>query len=163
MVAPEPILAGRRGPEPYDTWQCVDACPTTCLDLKLVCRGTWSAGYRQSISICFVRAWKTGLAVMYVAPKLSHHRQATSGNSKLFHDCLHPYNFGSGISLRALHDNKLFPRYMAKPPVERLSSRHLTQSATKKALILNELSLLNLRPKVIVPCTYLNILLTAII
>jgi hypothetical protein len=47
MAALEPISAGRRGPEPEGTWQHVDAHPSTCLDVKLVCRGTWSAGYRQ--------------------------------------------------------------------------------------------------------------------
>jgi hypothetical protein len=47
MVAPETTLARRQCPEPYGTWQRVDARPATCLDLKLVCRGTQSAGYRQ--------------------------------------------------------------------------------------------------------------------
>jgi hypothetical protein len=62
MVAPELFVAGRgvrshkmcgssralpperRGLEPWDTWQCVDACPARCLDLRLVHGGTRSSG-----------------------------------------------------------------------------------------------------------------------
>jgi hypothetical protein len=47
MAVPEPISAGRRVPKPEGTWQHVDAHSATYLDVKLVCRGTWSAGYRQ--------------------------------------------------------------------------------------------------------------------
>jgi hypothetical protein len=36
---------------PLDTWQCVDARPVTCLDLRFICRGTRSVGYRQRASI----------------------------------------------------------------------------------------------------------------
>jgi hypothetical protein len=28
-------------------WLCVDAHPATCLDLRLICSGTRSVGYRQ--------------------------------------------------------------------------------------------------------------------
>jgi hypothetical protein len=43
----ELTLIGRRGPELQGIWQRVDARPTPCLDLKLVCGGTRSVGYRQ--------------------------------------------------------------------------------------------------------------------
>jgi hypothetical protein len=43
---------GRRGPELQGTWQRVDARPITCLDLKLICGGTRSAGYRQLSLVC---------------------------------------------------------------------------------------------------------------
>jgi hypothetical protein len=33
--------------EAMGTWSCVTACLAFCLDLKLVCGGTRSAGYRQ--------------------------------------------------------------------------------------------------------------------
>jgi hypothetical protein len=46
VAAPEPTSAGRRGPELQGTWQRVDARLTPCLDLKLVCGGTRSIGYR---------------------------------------------------------------------------------------------------------------------
>jgi hypothetical protein len=38
---------GRRGPELQGTWHRVDARHAPCLDLKLVCGDTRSAGYRQ--------------------------------------------------------------------------------------------------------------------
>jgi hypothetical protein len=38
---------GRRGPELQGMWQRVDARSASCLDLKLVCGGTRSTGYRQ--------------------------------------------------------------------------------------------------------------------
>jgi hypothetical protein len=46
VVASEPTLAGRKVPVLYDTWWHVGARPAPCLDLKLVCRGTQSIGYR---------------------------------------------------------------------------------------------------------------------
>jgi hypothetical protein len=46
-AAPEPSLAGRQDPVPQDAWQRVDARSTPLLDLKLVCGGAQSAGYRQ--------------------------------------------------------------------------------------------------------------------
>jgi hypothetical protein len=47
VEALEPTLAGRQGLMLQGTWQRVGACPTPCLGLKIVCRGTRSAGYRQ--------------------------------------------------------------------------------------------------------------------
>jgi hypothetical protein len=55
MTALEPTSAGRRGPELQGTWQCVDARPTICLDLRLVCRGTQSVGYQQTRKKLLVR------------------------------------------------------------------------------------------------------------
>jgi hypothetical protein len=48
VEVPELTSIGRSGPELQGTWQRVDACLTPCLDLKLVCRGSWFAGYRQT-------------------------------------------------------------------------------------------------------------------
>jgi hypothetical protein len=45
MVAPEPTSAGRCGPKLQLMWQCMDARPAPCLDLELVCGGTWSSRY----------------------------------------------------------------------------------------------------------------------
>jgi hypothetical protein len=48
MEVPELTSIGRRGLELLQgTRQRVDACPVSCLDLKLVCGGTRSVGYRQ--------------------------------------------------------------------------------------------------------------------
>jgi hypothetical protein len=54
VAAPELNSARRRGPGPRDTWQHlqlvwqrVDACPTPCLDLELICGGIRSSGCRQ--------------------------------------------------------------------------------------------------------------------
>jgi hypothetical protein len=47
VEVPELTSIGRRGPELHGTWQRMDARPAPCLDLKLVYRGTRSAGYRQ--------------------------------------------------------------------------------------------------------------------
>jgi hypothetical protein len=38
---------GSRGLELHGMWQRMDARPAPCLDLKLVCEGTRSTGYRQ--------------------------------------------------------------------------------------------------------------------
>jgi hypothetical protein len=46
VIALEPSQVGRRGSEPRDAWQRMDTHPTPCLDLELVCGGTWFAGYR---------------------------------------------------------------------------------------------------------------------
>jgi hypothetical protein len=45
VVAPKSISTGRVGSGLQDTWQHIDARSTPCLDLKLVCGGTQSAGY----------------------------------------------------------------------------------------------------------------------
>jgi hypothetical protein len=45
VVAPEPTLARRSGPVLQGTWWRMGAHPALYLDLKLVCRGTWSVGY----------------------------------------------------------------------------------------------------------------------
>jgi hypothetical protein len=47
VAAPKPTSAGRCGPKLQLTWQCVDTRPASCLDLELVCGGTWSSGCRQ--------------------------------------------------------------------------------------------------------------------
>jgi hypothetical protein len=47
VKVPELTSIGRRGPELPGTWQRVDARPAPYLGLKLVCRGTRSAGYRH--------------------------------------------------------------------------------------------------------------------
>jgi hypothetical protein len=46
VAASEPILARRQGPMLQNTWRHVSAHHTPYLDLKLVYRGTQSAGYR---------------------------------------------------------------------------------------------------------------------
>jgi hypothetical protein len=48
VTVPEPTSTGRCGPELQLMWQRVDACPATCLNLELVCGGTWSLGYRHT-------------------------------------------------------------------------------------------------------------------
>jgi hypothetical protein len=50
VAAPEFTSARERGPKLHDTWQCVNAHPTSCLNLKLICGGNRSTGYRQSHS-----------------------------------------------------------------------------------------------------------------
>jgi hypothetical protein len=47
MAALEPTLVGRLDLVLKGTWRRVGAHPALCLDVKLVCRGTRSAGYRQ--------------------------------------------------------------------------------------------------------------------
>jgi hypothetical protein len=47
MVDSEPTLDGRHGPILQGTWWRMGACLAPCLDLKLVCRGARSVGYRQ--------------------------------------------------------------------------------------------------------------------
>jgi hypothetical protein len=57
MTALEPTLAGRQGLILQDTWWHVVARLAPCVDLKLVCRGTWSVGYRhQSCTVKVVGA-----------------------------------------------------------------------------------------------------------
>jgi hypothetical protein len=46
VAAPEPASVGRHGPALQGTWRRVGTHPTPCLYLKLVCRGSRSAGYR---------------------------------------------------------------------------------------------------------------------
>jgi hypothetical protein len=47
VEVPELTSVGRRGLELQGMWQCVDAHPAPGFDLKLVCGGTRSTGYRQ--------------------------------------------------------------------------------------------------------------------
>jgi hypothetical protein len=47
VVGPEPTSVGRCGLKLQLMWQRVDARPTPCLDLEIVCGGTRSLGYRQ--------------------------------------------------------------------------------------------------------------------
>ena len=61
----------------------------------------------------------------------------------------------------ALHDTRLGPKYTAKAPVERRSSRHPAQSASEKPLTSKEDDLLICNPSFIVCFRYLNNLLTA--
>jgi hypothetical protein len=47
MATSEPTSAGKCGPKLQLTWQRVDARPTHCLNLELVCRGTQSSKCQQ--------------------------------------------------------------------------------------------------------------------
>jgi hypothetical protein len=47
MAVPETTSAGSCDPKLQHMWQCVDARSTPCLDLELVCKGSWSLGCRQ--------------------------------------------------------------------------------------------------------------------
>jgi hypothetical protein len=47
VTAPKPTSTGRRGPKLQLMWQSMDAYPTSCLDIELVCGGTRSSGCRQ--------------------------------------------------------------------------------------------------------------------
>jgi hypothetical protein len=49
VAASKPTSAGRRGPELQLVWQHVDTRPAPCLDLELICRGTWCSGYRHHL------------------------------------------------------------------------------------------------------------------
>jgi hypothetical protein len=48
MAALEPTLAGRQDSVLHGKWWCMGACTAPCLDLKLVCKGTRSVGYRHT-------------------------------------------------------------------------------------------------------------------
>ena len=125
----------------------------------------------KSISMCFVRAWKTGLAVRYVAPKLSHHKTGTrccATPSSLSSDST---QMGSVAPLaRALysasvldleivgcffelHEIRFGPTKIAKPHVDRRSSGHPAQSASRTILILVEMAFRKFRPVCKVPLT----------
>jgi hypothetical protein len=62
----------------------------------------------------------------------------------------------------ALQEIKLGPKYIANPPVDLLSSTQPAQSASEKALTNVEDDFLKANPRLDVPLTYLNILLTAV-
>src|SRR5688572_2278644 len=61
----------------------------------------------------------------------------------------------------ALQDTRLDPKKIAKPPVERLSSRHLAQSTSEKALTSKEEDLQIFNPSLVDCFRYLRILFTA--
>ena len=63
----------------------------------------------------------------------------------------------------ALQDIKLGPKNTAKPPVERLSSRHPAESESEKALTSAEDDLLKFRPMLNVLFTYITIRFAAVI
>jgi hypothetical protein len=62
----------------------------------------------------------------------------------------------------AFQETKFGPINMAKPPVERLSSREPAQSASEKALRNIDEDFVKVVPIFRVPCTYLRIRLTAV-
>ena len=63
---------------------------------------------------------------------------------------------------RAHHEIRFGPKKIAKPPVDRLSSRHPAQSELEKALTRFEDDLLKSRPMFIVPLTYLTMRFAAV-
>jgi hypothetical protein len=64
--------------------------------------------------------------------------------------------------LRALQEMSLLPRKIANPPIDRMSSTSLAQSASEKPLTRVERDLDSFNPKLIVCFTYLKIHLTAV-
>jgi hypothetical protein len=102
--------------------------------------------------MCFIRAWETGFADKNVAHKLSHQRHGFSCNltpssfrrasTQIFSALALASDLYSASILdletvacfRALKETRFGPMNIAKPPVERLSSRHPAQSASEKAL-----------------------------
>jgi hypothetical protein len=66
------------------------------------------------------------------------------------------------LTLLALKEIKLDPKYTAKPPIDLLSSTQAIQSASEKALTNVEDDLLKFSPRLDVPLTYLNILFTVV-
>jgi hypothetical protein len=59
VVAPEPTSAGRHGLKLQLMWQRVDAHPTPCLDLELVCEVPDLQGTDSGGSIELAKAWWT--------------------------------------------------------------------------------------------------------
>jgi hypothetical protein len=47
VAASEPISIWRQGPELQNMWQCVDVRHSPYLDLKVICGGTRTVGYRH--------------------------------------------------------------------------------------------------------------------
>jgi len=62
----------------------------------------------------------------------------------------------------AFQETRFDPRNIAKPPVDRLSSRLPAQSASLKPLTMRDVVLPILSPSFVVCFTYLKILLTAV-
>jgi hypothetical protein len=54
VVALKPTYVGRCGLKLQLMWQRVDAHTTPCLDLELVCGGTWCSEYRHTHSLSLV-------------------------------------------------------------------------------------------------------------
>ena len=62
----------------------------------------------------------------------------------------------------AHHDIKFGPKNTAKPPVDRLSSKHPAQSESENALTSVDEDLLKVRPRLTVSFTYLTMRLAAV-
>ena len=63
---------------------------------------------------------------------------------------------------RAHHEIRFGPKNIAKPPVDRLSSKHPAQSESKKELTRLEDDLLKSKPILKVPLTYLTMRFAAV-
>lgn len=111
----------------------------------------WSRTVWQSISTCFVCSWNTGLLAICVADLLSQNSLAEV-HTMTFKSLRSWWSHKSSHVTRAMlryYASVLFlltvfcfldfqlirevPRYTQKPDIERLESRHVTQSASANA------------------------------